>query len=74
MSKRGQSALFNWQEDEVSGPDVMRRENLLLLAKMTSNTYFEPHERGWYNLTDDWNMVRHPPPGSRADVHSPYFW
>jgi putative lipase involved disintegration of autophagic bodies len=74
MSKRGQSALLNWQEDEVSGPDVMRRETLLLLAKMTSNTYFEPYKRGWYNLTDDWNVVRHLPSASHADVHSPYFW
>jgi len=69
MSKRGQSALLNWQEDEVPGPDVMRRETLLLLAKMTSNTYFEPHRREWYNLTDDWNVVRHPPLASRTDAH-----
>ncbi len=57
MSKLEQSAALNWQENEVSGPDVMRRETLLLLAKMTSNTYFEPHNRGWYNLTDEWNVV-----------------
>lgn len=75
MSKHGQSALLDWQEDEVSGPDVTRRETLLLLAKMTSNTYFKPYNRGWYNLTDEWNVVRHPPsePASRADAHSPYF-
>jgi hypothetical protein len=59
LSKRGQSATLDWQEDEVPGPDVTRRESLLLLAKMTSNTYFEPSNRGWYNLTDEWNMVRH---------------
>jgi lipase ATG15 len=59
MSKRGQSALLDWQEDEVSGPDVTRRGALLLLAKMTSNTYYEPYKGGWYNLTDDWNVVRH---------------
>lgn len=70
MSKRGQSALLDWQEDEVPGPDVMRRETLLLLAKMTSNTYFQPYKRGWYNLTDDWNVVRHPLSASRADAHS----
>ena len=74
MSMRGQSALLDWQEDEVPGPDVMRRETLLLLAKMTSNTYFEPHNRGWYNLTDEWNVVRLPPSASRADAHSLYFW
>ena len=64
MSMRGQSALLNWQEDEVFGPDVMRRETLLLLAKMTSNTYYEPYKRGWYNLTDDWDVVRQPPPSA----------
>ena len=74
MSKHGQSPLLDWQEDEVSGPDVMRRETLLLLAKMTSNTYFEPQKRGWYNLTDEWNVVRHLPSAPRADAHSLYFW
>jgi putative lipase involved disintegration of autophagic bodies len=58
LSKRGQSAALYWEEDEVPGPDVTRRETLLLLAKMTSNTYFEPGGRGWYNLTDEWNVVR----------------
>ena len=70
MSKRGQSALLNWQEDEVSGPDVMRRETLLLLAKMTSNTYFMPHKSGWYNLTDEWNVVRYLTSTSRATASS----
>jgi putative lipase involved disintegration of autophagic bodies len=59
LSKRGQSTTLDWQEDEVPGPDVTRRETLLLLAKMTSNTYFEPGSGGWYNLTDEWNVVRH---------------
>jgi putative lipase involved disintegration of autophagic bodies len=58
MSKRGQSAMLDWEEDEVHGPDVTRRETLLLLAKMTSNTYFKPDTNGWYNLTDEWNVVR----------------
>jgi putative lipase involved disintegration of autophagic bodies len=74
MSMRGQSALLDWEEDEVSGPDVMRRETLLLLAKMTSNTYFEPHKGGWYNLTDEWNVVRRPLSASRVDAHPLYFW
>jgi len=58
MSKRGQSTMLDWEEDEVPGPDVTRRETLLLLAKMTSNTYFKPGTNGWYNLTDEWNVVR----------------
>jgi len=59
MSERGQSAKLDWEEDEVPGPDVTRRETLLLLAKMTSNTYFKPGTNGWYNLTDEWDVVRH---------------
>lgn len=58
MSMRRQSAALDWEEEEVPGPDVTRRETLLLLAKMTSNTYFMPGASGWYNLTDDWNVVR----------------
>jgi lipase ATG15 len=59
MSKRrGQSTVLNWQEDEIAGPDVTRRETLLLLAQMTSNSYFEPEHSKWYNLTDEWNLVR----------------
>ena len=58
MSRRGQSAILDWEEVEVPGPDVTRRETLLLLAKMTSNTYFVPGTSGWYNLTGEWNVVR----------------
>jgi lipase ATG15 len=59
LSKRGRTALLDWKEDEVPGPDVTRRETLLLLAKMTSNTYFVPGNNEWYNLTDEWNVVRY---------------
>ena len=58
MSMRGQSAMLGWEADEVLGPDVTRRETLLLLAKMTSNSYFVPNANGWYNLTDEWGVVR----------------
>ena len=58
MSMRGQSAALDWEEDEVIGPDITLRETLLLLAKMTSDAYFVPGTSGWYNLTDEWNVVR----------------
>jgi len=54
---RGQSAALDWDEDEIPGPDVSKRETLLLLAKMTSNAYVEPNTDGWYNLTDGWGAV-----------------
>jgi len=58
LSMRGQSAALDWDEDEIPGPDVSKRETLLLLAKMTSNAYVEPNTDGWYNLTDEWDIVR----------------
>ena len=58
LSMRGQSAALDWEEDEILGPDVSKRETLLLLAKMTSNSYLEPFTDGWYNLTDQWGIVR----------------
>ena len=58
LSMRGQSAALDWDEDWIPGPDVSKRETLLLLAKMTSNAYVEPNTDGWYNLTDEWDIVR----------------
>lgn len=58
MSMRGQSAALDWEEEDVLGPDVTLRETLLLLAKMTSDSYFVPGDKGWYNLTEEWNVVR----------------
>ena len=50
---------LDWDEDEVVGPDLTSRETLLLLAKMTSNSYYKtPGEAGWYELDEGWNVVR----------------
>jgi len=57
ISKRGQSGILDWKEDEVPGRDVTRRETLLLLAKMTGNSYFVPGSSEWYNLTEKWNVA-----------------
>lgn len=58
----GEKAELNtlqWDEDEVVGPDVTNRETLLLLAKMTSNSYYNtPGQAGWYELNEGWNVVR----------------
>ena len=35
----GESAVLDWEEDEVEGPDIERRDTLLTLAKMTYNAY-----------------------------------
>jgi hypothetical protein len=58
LSMRGQSTTLDWEQDDIMGPDVSKRETLLLLAKMTSNAYVEPDTDWWYNLTDEWGIVR----------------
>jgi len=47
LSMRGQSGALDWDEDWIPGPDVSKRETLLLLAKMTTNAYVEPNTDGW---------------------------
>ncbi|KZT67463.1 alpha/beta-hydrolase [Daedalea quercina L-15889] len=54
--KFAQSALLDWDEDDVLGPDVESRDTLLELAKMTNNAYLEPGEPGWYELGGNWNV------------------
>ncbi|KAF7981075.1 hypothetical protein HWV62_35560 [Athelia sp. TMB] len=51
----GQSDAQLWEETEVVGPNVTNRNTLQTLAKMTNNAYFEPAEKGWYDLGPDWN-------------------
>jgi lipase ATG15 len=58
LSMRAQSAALDWEDHEIPGPDISKRETLLLLAKMTSNAYVEPDADAWYNLTDEWGIVR----------------
>ena len=58
LSMRAQPAALDWEDHEIPGPDVSKRETLLLLAKMTSNAYHEPDTDAWYNLTDEWGIVR----------------
>ncbi|KAJ3525924.1 hypothetical protein NM688_g8329 [Phlebia brevispora] len=52
-----ESVPLDWNDDDVLGPDVTKRETLLLLAKMTSNSYYNtPGAPGWYELGDGWNV------------------
>ena len=52
-----QSMSFSWDEDEVIGPDVEKRDTLLELAKMTNNAYVEPDDPAWYDLGGHWDVV-----------------
>jgi len=56
--KFGQSTPLDWGEEEIVGPDVESRETLLVLAKMTSNAYLQPDDKGWYPLGENWTTVR----------------
>ena len=55
--KFGQSTPLDWNEEEIIGPDVESRETLLILAKMTSNAYLQPDDKGWYPLGENWTTV-----------------
>ncbi|KAJ7613843.1 Alpha/Beta hydrolase protein [Mycena polygramma] len=52
--RHAQSPVFAWNKVQVAGPDVTKRETLLQLAKMTSNSYYEPGHKSWYPL-NGWN-------------------
>ncbi|KAJ7257195.1 Alpha/Beta hydrolase protein [Mycena haematopus] len=53
--RHAQSPVLEWNRVQVAGPDVTKRETLLQLAKMTSNSYYgDPGHRSWYPL-DGWN-------------------
>ncbi|KAF8602716.1 alpha/beta-hydrolase [Ceratobasidium sp. AG-I] len=45
---------LGWDEDDVEGPAVDKRETILALAKMTNNAYLSPGETGWYDLGGNW--------------------
>jgi hypothetical protein len=66
-----ESTLLGWDEDEIMGPDVEDKETVLMLAQMTSNAYLNPGEKGWYEVGEHWNVVRHlrqyPVPHTQAD-------
>jgi hypothetical protein len=53
------SSSLLWDEALVEGPDVVDRETLLTLAKMTNNAYYDSsNQTGWYDLGPKWNTVR----------------
>ncbi|PSR79528.1 hypothetical protein PHLCEN_2v6989 [Hermanssonia centrifuga] len=48
--------VLDWNDEQVPGPDINDRQTLLMLAKMTNNAYYEPGEKGWYDLNPEWNI------------------
>ena len=52
-----------WDEQEISAPDVTKREVLLELAKMAHNAYYDsPKNKEWYDISPKWNHVCALPP------------
>jgi hypothetical protein len=47
----------DWEEKQILGPDVERRETLLQLAKMSNNAYVMPNDSAWYDLGNSWTPV-----------------
>ena len=68
--KYGQSTLLDWDEEEIVGPNTESRETLLTLAKMTSNAYLQPDDKGWYTLEGNWTTVRLHPSLDLSGIHS----
>jgi putative lipase involved disintegration of autophagic bodies len=48
---------LDWWDTDVPGPDVSKRWNLLQLANMTYNSYFEVGHKDWYDVGPRWNAV-----------------
>ncbi|KAF8990612.1 Alpha/Beta hydrolase protein [Cyathus striatus] len=46
---------FEWEDEEISGPDVAKRKTLLGLASMAYDTYYEPGHKEWYDVGAGWN-------------------
>ena len=57
--KFGQSTSIPWEEIDVIGPNVEKRETLLTLAKMTNDAYVvDRNDTQWYDLGKGWPSVR----------------
>ncbi|KAJ7500533.1 Alpha/Beta hydrolase protein, partial [Mycena galericulata] len=55
VSLRHAQSPLTWDSARVLGPNFSKRDNLLQLAKMTSNSYYgEPGHKSWYAL-NGWN-------------------
>lgn len=63
-----ESAMLEWRDEDVDGPDVTKRENLLLMAKMTYNSYYDHGSKEWYGLGKEWNTVCLWPRSARQGV------
>jgi len=50
-----QTEPLDWWDVDVPSPDVSKRKNLLQLANMTYNSYFEVGHKDWYDLGRGWN-------------------
>ncbi|TFK28139.1 alpha/beta-hydrolase [Coprinopsis marcescibilis] len=51
----GEVSQLDWELDEIIGPDVEKRDVLLLLAKMSNDAYVDPTDPAWYPLDEGWN-------------------
>lgn len=52
-----ESERVDWEEVEMSGPDITDQYTLSQLARMTGNAYALPMGKGWYDMDPAWNTV-----------------
>lgn len=55
--KHAQTALMEWEDITVHGPDVQNQHTLSQLARMTGNAYSLPGRKSWYDIDPTWNIV-----------------
>ncbi|KAJ3530107.1 hypothetical protein NMY22_g8714 [Coprinellus aureogranulatus] len=50
--KQGMNMALKWWDDEIEGPDVTTRDDLLQFAYMAFNAYYPDNTTEWYDLED----------------------
>lgn len=71
-AKRRSLAVDGWDLRTTLAPNVSDRGTLFELAKMTHNAYFEPSDKEWHDIGDNWIVS---PPihfSARTYLHDPF--
>lgn len=51
----GQSAVLDWDELEILGPNITDKYTLSQLARMSGNAYALPEQSNWWDIDEKWN-------------------
>ncbi|KZS91144.1 alpha/beta-hydrolase [Sistotremastrum niveocremeum HHB9708] len=50
-----QSAVLDWDEVEILGPNITDKYTLSQLARMSGNAYALPEQSNWWDIDEKWN-------------------